>query len=62
MSGYRCPLGRVQPEQFDAEEVKRRGFHEDGILVVDMRNDRIDPIEREIFKQWGERRYGKRPA
>lgn len=57
---YRCPLGRMQPEPFDAEEVKRRGFHEDGIVVIDLNNDRLDMVEREIVTQWAERRYGKR--
>lgn len=60
MSSYRCPLGRMQPEKMDAEKVKRDGFHEDGIVVIDLNKDRLDMVEREIVTQWAERRYGKR--
>lgn len=59
MAGYRSPLGRLLPESVDVEEIKRRGYHEDGILVIDMRKDSMDWAEREIFRQWAERRYRK---
>lgn len=60
MSGLRSPLGRMQPEKMDAEKVKRDAFHEDGILVINLKEDPMTWVEREQFKQWGEMRYGKR--
>lgn len=59
MAGYRSPLGRLLPESVDVEDLKRRGYYEDGILVIDMRKDNMDWTEREIFRQWAERRYRK---
>lgn len=60
MTGYQSPLGRLLPEPIDIEEIKRRGYYEDGILVIDMRKDPMDWAEREMFRQWAERRY-RRP-
>lgn len=57
---YRSPLGRMIPESLDTEEIKRRGYREDGIVVIDLNNDRLDVIEREVIRQWAERRYGQR--
>lgn len=57
---YRSPLGRLIPETMDVEEIKRRGYREDGIVVIDMHNDRMDMIEREVIRQWAEKRYPKR--
>lgn len=55
---YRSPLGRLMPDSLDVERVKREGWQQDQILVVDFNNDRLDPIERELFRQWGNQRYG----
>lgn len=60
MSRYRSPLGRLLPKTMDIDEVKRRGYREDGIVVIDLNNDRLDMIEREVVRQWAERRYPKR--
>lgn len=57
MSGYRSPLGRMLPNTMNVEELKRRGYREDGIVVIDLNNDRLDVIEREVVRQWAERRY-----
>lgn len=57
---YRSPLGRMIPESLDTEEIKRRGYREDGIVVIDLNNDKLDVIEREVIRQWAERRYGQR--
>ena len=59
MAGYRSPLGRLMPDSVDVEKIKRDGYYEDGILVIDMRRDHMDWTEREIFKQWAEKRYRK---
>lgn len=58
---YWSPLGRMIPETMDVEDVKRRGWHEDRIIVIDMNNDRMDFVEREIFKAWADKRYGEKP-
>ncbi|MCK0507931.1 hypothetical protein [Aromatoleum anaerobium] len=62
MSTPKCALGRLLPNTPDLEEVKRRGYYEDGILVIDMRRDHMDWTEREIFRQWAEKRYRKPKA
>ena len=59
---YRCPLGGIQPQKMDAERVKADAFHEEGIVVINLNEDRLDMVEREIVTQWAERRYGKRRA
>ncbi len=60
MSRYRSPLGRLIPTTMDAEETKRRGYREQGIVVIDLNNDKLDMVEREIVRQWAERRYPKK--
>ena len=55
---YRCPLGRLQPETTDLEAMKQRGWHEQRILVVNVADERLDFIEREIVRRIGERLYG----
>lgn len=60
MSNYHSPLGRLLPTSMDLESVKRRGYHEDGIVVIDMRNDELDWMEREVIERWAQRRYPKR--
>ena len=56
----RSPLCSLQPEPFDAEEIKRSAYREDGLVVINLREDRLDMVEREIGTQWAERRYGRR--
>lgn len=48
------------PPAFDAEFVKRRGFHDQGVLVVALDDHRLDWAQREMLKQIGARLYGKR--
>ena len=57
---YRCPLGRLQPQVTDLEEVKRTGWREQQILVVSPEDERLDWVEREIVQRIGERLYGRR--
>lgn len=56
---YRCPLGRLQPQSRDLEEMKRNGWREQRILVVDAQDERLDWVERELVKRIGERLYGR---
>lgn len=60
MSQYRCPLASLQPQKIDAEQVKREGWREQGILVVSKDDPRLDMIERELVRQIGQRLYGGR--
>lgn len=58
MQNYRCPLGRFQPDTTDIEAVKRHGWRDQNILVVNAADDRLDMVEREFVKAIGERLYG----
>ncbi len=58
MSGYRCPLGSVQPVPMDAEQIKRDGWQEQRILVVSLDDSRLDFVQREFVKKLGEMLYG----
>ena len=44
----------------DPEDVKRMGWRGEGILVVDVEDDRLTWPERELVRQLGEKFYGKR--
>lgn len=55
---YRCPLGRLQPQVTDLEAMKRAGWREQRILVVNAADERLDMIEREFLRAIGERLYG----
>jgi hypothetical protein len=56
---YRCPLGRLQPQVTDLEEVKRSGWQDQQILVVSPEDERLDWVERELIQRIGERLYGR---
>ncbi|WP_372000926.1 hypothetical protein [Tistrella mobilis] len=58
----RCALGRIQSARPDVETVKRRGWREDGILVISGADKRLDWAEREVIRQIGERLYGPGPG
>jgi hypothetical protein len=55
---YRCPLGRLQPDTTDLDVMKRNGWRDQHILVVNESDERLDFIEREIVRRIGERLYG----
>lgn len=56
---YRCPLGRKPATpRADPEVIKREGWRDQHILVVNEADDRLDFIEREIVRRIGERLYG----
>ena len=42
------------------EQVKRNGWHDQGILVVAEDDDRLTWPERELIRRLGEKLYGKR--
>ncbi len=54
---YRCPLGRLD-DRDDPEDIKRQGWRDQHILVVNASDERLDFIEREIVRRIGERLYG----
>lgn len=49
-------------ERRDADQVKRDGWKEQGVLVVAEDDQRLTWPERELVKQLGARLYGPRPA
>ena len=55
---YRCPLGRLQPNVTDLDAMKRNGWRDQHILVVNESDERLDFVEREIVRRIGERLYG----
>ncbi len=55
---YRCSLGRLQPDTTDLDAVKRNGWRDQHILVVNASDERLDFVEREIVRRIGERLYG----
>lgn len=55
---YCCPLGRLQPEVRDLDAMKRAGWQDQRILVIDATDERLDFVERELIRQIGERLYG----
>ena len=58
---YQSPLGRLQPEKIDPEKLKQQGWKENGILVVNVNDDRLNWPEKEIIKQIGTKIYKTKP-
>ena len=42
------------------EEIKREGWRQQGVLVVDTNDDRLSWPERELVRQLGEKLYGRK--
>lgn len=40
------------------DEIKREGWRQQGVLVVDTNDDRLSWPERELIRQLGEKLYG----
>ncbi len=55
---YRCLLGRLQPDTTDLGAMKRNGWRDQHILVVNVADERLDFIERAIVRRIGERMFG----
>ena len=49
-------------ERRDAEQVKRDGWKEQGVLVIAEDDDRLTWPERELLRQIGQKLYGTRPG
>mgnify|MGYP001238090506 FL=1 len=47
-------------ERRSADEVKRDGWREQGLLAVSVEDDRLTWPERELVRQLGEKLFGKR--
>ena len=73
--GGACPRAGQRPdpgggERRSIEEIKREGWLEQGLLVVDAEDQRLTPDqvrgrlwpERELIRQLGERLYGRRAS
>ena len=45
----------------DPEQVKRDGWHDQGVLAVSVHDDRLTWPERALVEQLGAKLYGKRP-
>ena len=54
----RSPLGYAQQDGMDCEDMKRRGFREHQILVVDLADPRIKLSEWHMLRNIGNRLYG----
>jgi len=44
----------------NADQVKRDGWQEQGMLAVSVEDDRLTWSEKELIRQLGEKLYGKR--
>ncbi len=55
---YRCPVGQLQSAPMDVDAVKRDGWIEQHILVVDEGDERLNTLERALVRRLGERLYG----
>jgi len=58
---YQSPLGRIQPNKIDPEKLKQQGWKENGILVVNVNDNRLNWPEKEIIKQIGTKIYKTKP-
>lgn len=45
----------------DLDQVKRDGWHDEGVLAVSVDDHRLTWPERELVRQLGDRLYGQRP-
>lgn len=57
-SALRSPLGKLQPTKLDVEKIKRTGWADHGILVVNLTDSRLSWIDREFVEQLGNKLYG----
>lgn len=60
MSGMRFTPKGYGGRRRNADEVKRDGWKEQGLLAVAIDDDRLTWPERELVRQLGERLYGNR--
>ena len=62
MTGMRLMPNGYGGRRRDPEQVKREGWHEQGVLAVSADDDRLTWPERELVRQLGEKLYGPRPS
>ena len=55
-----CALGKVQLPTMDAEQIKRDGWAQHGILVVKVGDDRLDTLQQAAVLSIENTLYGKR--
>ena len=53
------PLGRIQIKELDTDKIKKAGWLEDGILVIQLDDERLGWADRECIRQIGNKLYGK---
>ena len=56
----RCALAGLMRQDMDVEEIKRRAWIDDGILVVSPDDPVLGMDEAEFIRQVGNRKYGRR--
>lgn len=61
MSGMRFTPKGYGGRRRNPEQVKREGWHEQGVLAVSADDQRLTWPERELVRQLGEKLYGRRP-
>jgi hypothetical protein len=61
MTGMRFLPHGYGGQRCDADQVKREGWKEQGLLAVAVDDQRLTWPERELIRQLGEKLYGKRP-
>ena len=54
-----CALTPYLPSGTNVEALKRRGWSNDGILVINVNDLRLKSIERQVLLAIGERLYGQ---
>ena len=54
----KCALAKLIPETKDIEEIKHSAWNNQGILVINVNDDRLNWYERQLVKQLGEKIYG----
>ncbi len=55
---YQSSLARLIPNQIDPEEIKRKGWQNDGIFVVSADDHRLSWPEKELINQIATKLYG----
>ena len=60
MSGMRFTPKGYGGHRRNPEQVKRDGWHEQGVLAVSVHDDRLTWPERELVEQLGAKLYSKR--
>lgn len=61
-SGYRNPLAKLVPSvanEAELEQLKRRAWREEHIMVVRIDDDRLTEFQRELVQMLGEKLYGR---